>query len=93
MLSSKGDRVLTDLEAEEGILTISERHILDLEETLRQSLIVDRPLKPLCHAECKGICPVCGSDQNLSPCHCEEGAKNPQSAHLAEFLPRMGEQL
>lgn len=28
------------------------------------------PMKPLCRAECRGLCPRCGRDWNLSECDC-----------------------
>lgn len=29
------------------------------------------PMKPLCSAACKGLCPVCGSNRNTASCSCE----------------------
>jgi len=28
------------------------------------------PMKPLCREECRGICPHCGRDRNISECDC-----------------------
>lgn len=28
------------------------------------------PMKPLCREECRGLCPQCGSDLNVSECDC-----------------------
>ena len=84
------DRLLSEVGAEEGASAINEHHILDLMETVRQLLIVHRPLKPLCRANCGGICPTCGDDRNLSPCLCETRPANPQWAALVELLPGSG---
>jgi len=46
---------------------------IDLQDELRQLLILHIPLKPLCKTECAGICQVCGKDRNLTPCRCQAG--------------------
>ena len=28
------------------------------------------PMKPLCREDCRGLCPQCGSDRNVSECNC-----------------------
>jgi len=28
------------------------------------------PMKPLCREDCRGLCPHCGADRNVSECHC-----------------------
>lgn len=28
------------------------------------------PMKPLCRDDCRGLCPVCGGNRNLTPCTC-----------------------
>lgn len=47
-----------------------ENNIFDLEEYLRQSILVGVPIKPLCEEECKGLCPRCGANLNDGPCEC-----------------------
>jgi len=50
------------------LLAIGEDAILDLEPLLREYLLLDLPLRPLCTPDCRGLCPVCGTDLNLSDC-------------------------
>lgn len=45
-------------------------NIFDLEEYLRQSILVSVPIKPLCEDACKGLCPRCGTNLNDGPCEC-----------------------
>jgi uncharacterized protein len=51
--------------------------ILDLGELIRQYLVMDTPIKPLCAEECRGLCPTCGHNLNEGSCQCppeeEEG--------------------
>lgn len=43
---------------------------VELTEVIRQSLILDMPMKPLCREDCLGLCPECGADLNQGRCHC-----------------------
>ena len=89
--STRDDVLLPELEIEEGVLTLNQDHILDLRDTLRQWLIVDEPMKPLCRIDCNGLCGICGDDKNLNPCRCEMPSANPKLARLTEILTRSGE--
>lgn len=44
--------------------------IIDLTDDLRQEIMLDYPLKPLCAADCKGLCVKCGKNLNEGPCGC-----------------------
>ncbi len=44
---------------------------LQLTEVLRELVLLAVPMQKLCQPECKGICPVCGQNRNLTACHCE----------------------
>ncbi len=43
---------------------------LDLQEPLREQLLLGVPEYLLCREECRGLCPHCGTDLNLAECHC-----------------------
>ncbi len=43
---------------------------IDLGEFIIQEVLLNMPMKPLCKADCKGICPMCGTDLNLNSCRC-----------------------
>ncbi|MCX6826767.1 MAG: DUF177 domain-containing protein [candidate division Zixibacteria bacterium] len=44
--------------------------IVELDEIIRQALILSLPLKPLCDQDCKGLCPSCGINLNEETCDC-----------------------
>jgi uncharacterized protein len=44
--------------------------IVDLTPEIRESILLEIPQKPLCRADCKGLCPVCGIDRNNQICNC-----------------------
>ena len=41
----------------------------DLEALLRDTLVEELPLQPLCKPDCKGLCSQCGIDLNENPDH------------------------
>lgn len=43
---------------------------IDLDEVLRQHVLLELPMKPLCREACAGLCPRCGKDLNEGPCAC-----------------------
>lgn len=40
---------------------INEHHEIELNEILRQNLLTNLPLRPLCEDACPGLCPECGA--------------------------------
>ncbi len=43
---------------------------IHLSEIACEQIFLEIPYKPLCHEECKGLCPICGKDLNLTSCNC-----------------------
>lgn len=74
------------VEADEPHLT--EQHVLDLTDTIRQDLIVRTPMRPLCSESCPGLCPECGAARRLGACQCEPARQESPFANLARLLGR-----
>jgi uncharacterized protein len=47
---------------------------IDLGEMVREEIVLGLPMKHLCRADCRGLCPSCGVNRNISPCACEPAA-------------------
>ena len=43
---------------------------LDLGPMVREALLLELPLAPLCRPDCQGLCPGCGVDRNHEVCAC-----------------------
>ena len=43
---------------------------IDLSPEIREEVILDHPIKPLCNLNCKGLCTKCGSNLNQGGCNC-----------------------
>jgi uncharacterized protein len=44
--------------------------LIDLDSDIREEIILDYPIKPLCQPDCKGLCPKCGKRLNEGGCSC-----------------------
>jgi uncharacterized protein len=67
---SKGAGEHHRLSFEELDLHFYTGRILDLGEFVREQILLALPMVPLCRADCRGLCPVCGQDLNIKPCGC-----------------------
>ena len=43
---------------------------IDLDPGIREEIILDYPIKPLCKMDCKGLCVKCGKNKNEGGCNC-----------------------
>ena len=44
---------------------------IDLNPDIREELILDYPIKPLCKVDCRGLCVKCGKNLNDAECDCK----------------------
>ena len=42
--------------------------VLDITEDIRQEIILAYPMVPVCQESCKGLCPSCGQNLNITSC-------------------------
>jgi len=78
----------------EFVDSISTRYYMDeslnLADEVRQALILEIPVWPLCSEDCKGLCPKCGQNLNKGSCSCElditSSDKSKKLAILGELL-------
>lgn len=47
-----------------------DRDDLDLEPLVRDAVLLELPLAPLCRGDCAGLCPICGANRNEGDCGC-----------------------
>lgn len=51
---------------ESGLLLPEDANI-DLEPIVREYLLIEMPISPICQPDCQGLCPVCGINLNETP--------------------------
>ena len=58
---------------------------IDLELPVRDAVLLDLPVAPLCRPDCRGLCPICGADRNEVSCDCDDTVPDPRWDALREL--------
>jgi len=74
-----------ELHAEDMGLAAFEGDAIDLDELVREQLLLALPSRHLCREECAGLCPTCGADLNAGRCGCEQKETDPRWSALADW--------
>ena len=56
----------------------------NIADVATEQVILFVPMKVVCSADCRGLCPVCGANRNLTPCDCAPRPKDSPFASLQE---------
>ena len=59
-----------------------ENEQIDLGQLMQEQFYLSLPMKPLCSEDCKGLCPVCGTNLNRETCSCRRDWEDPRFAAL-----------
>lgn len=59
---------------------------VDINEIVENNIILSLPIKKLCREDCKGLCPICGTNLNISTCNCHEENIDPRFAKLKDLF-------
>ena len=76
-----------EIEIDEGEAEIGfyEGAGLELEDILREQILLALPMQRVCSEDCKGICPVCGKNRNQSACDCHSHGVDDRWAALRDL--------
>lgn len=78
-----------EIDEEELGVAFYEGDVIDLGQLVREQSYLALPMKPLCEEACRGLCPQCGTNLNVTTCRCEPAWTDPR----LEALKRLrGEQ-
>ena len=72
--------------AKPGESTVGDDAFVDLSPLVREDMILSMPMQTLCRADCKGLCPTCGTNRNAGDCACGEEEIDPRLAALGMLL-------
>jgi uncharacterized protein len=64
---------------------------LQLNDVLREVVLLALPMQLVCHEGCKGICPVCGQNRNQRACACQSAAADDRWYKLKELRTEIGQ--
>lgn len=65
--------------------SVYEGGAVDLDELVREQILLALPTRSLCREECKGLCPECGANLNAGECDCARKEIDPRWAALADL--------
>ena len=58
---------------------------IELNDVLREYVLLALPMQRICNDNCKGICPVCGQNRNQTDCGCHTEAVDDRWAALKQL--------
>jgi uncharacterized protein len=58
---------------------------LDLSPLTREYILLELPINPICREDCKGLCPICGENLNMTTCHHDEEEIDPRFEVLTQW--------
>ena len=58
---------------------------VDVEPVVREAVLLELPLAPLCRTDCAGLCPQCGTDRNQMDCGCAQEVADHRWAGLDQL--------
>src|SRR6202022_3877091 len=61
-----------ELQEEDLNLAVFDGEAIELDDLVREEILLAVPAHVLCREDCKGLCPVCGIDRNQGGCQCEK---------------------
>lgn len=70
----------------ESQLILPSNHQVDLAPLVREYMILDLPLVPLCQPDCQGLCSVCGVNRNEEDCGHAQHPVDPRLSPLKDLL-------
>lgn len=78
---------LTEEQEEENVdeFVILQSGMLDIDDAVRESLMLSFPMRLLCDEDCLGLCPKCGKPRREGACGCPEKEVDPRWAVLASL--------
>ena len=81
---------LTREQLEENVdeFAVIENGKLDLDETVREELLLSFPMRFLCKEDCPGLCPKCGKPLSEGPCGCDLKEIDPRWAVLKTMFDK-----
>jgi uncharacterized protein len=76
---------VAELTEAEMSVAVFDGEALDVDEIVKEQILLAVPTRMLCREDCKGICPQCGTDRNMGECNCETKEIDPRWAALKDL--------
>lgn len=71
-----------EIKNEDLEIAIYENEEINLDELVREQILLNLPTQAFCKEDCKGLCEKCGANKNVKSCDCESREVDPRWAAL-----------
>jgi uncharacterized protein len=71
-----------ELTEDDMSVSVFDGKAIDVDEIVKEQILLAVPTRMLCRPDCKGLCPDCGVDQNTTRCACGADEVDPRWAAL-----------
>ncbi len=71
-----------ELEDDDLTTAFYENDEIDLGQLMQEQFYLSLPMKPLCRDDCKGLCPICGTNLNPETCACKRDWEDPAARRV-----------
>ncbi len=78
LVSDQDASLEEDADDDRFVLYPESKTVFSLDQHIRDAIVLEQPMKPLCKPECRGLCPQCGANLNESPCNCKADTEDPR---------------
>lgn len=75
-----------ELTEEDLDLSVFDGEAIEIDDLVREELLLAVPTHLLCREDCKGVCLTCGVDRNTTECGCGDDEVDPRWAGLKELV-------
>lgn len=76
---------VAELTEAEMSVSVFDGEAIDVDEIVKEQILLAVPTRMLCREDCKGICPECGIDRNTGECGCVTKEIDPRWAALKDL--------
>ena len=84
--AGRDEMSVTDAEAE---ISYYEGRGIQLDDVIREQILLAVPVKVTCREDCKGLCPHCGKNLNQETCSCAVPDEEPRWAALKDIRSKL----
>lgn len=77
------------LQEEDTEIAFFSGDFIEVNDIVREQILLALPMKPICREDCKGLCPYCGRNRNVEACNCESVFVDPRLVQLMKIKNRM----
>jgi uncharacterized protein len=74
-----------ELAQDDLALSVLTGEFIDVDEIVREQVLLGIPTHTICQKKCKGFCPNCGADRNVTDCKCNATEIDPRWSGLRDL--------